>query len=71
MDLQIQFRAYPKPTDGPWLRIRSVSKYTTNGRMDFQVELWSEDGKTMYALARQMSILVDFKKRLEKNNGKL
>jgi uncharacterized protein (DUF2384 family) len=72
MDIQIQFRQLPAPTDGPWIRIRSVSKYTINGRKEFDVEIWNEDGTRLLALARQMSIIVDFQKRLAKQQkGKL
>lgn len=70
MDLQIQFRSYPT-TPQKYLRIRSASQYTLNGRMDFAVELWSEDGTQLLAVARQMSIRVDAGKRMAKNKAKL
>ncbi|KAI9022668.1 thioesterase-like superfamily-domain-containing protein [Hyaloraphidium curvatum] len=69
MDYQAQFRHRALPSDGDWLRIRSCSRYTTNGRKEFDVELWNEDGTKLLCIARQMTIIVDAKKRMEKNKA--
>ncbi|KAJ3335100.1 hypothetical protein HDU93_006475 [Gonapodya sp. JEL0774] len=50
MDYHLQIRAIPDPSV-EWILINSRNKFTTNGRREFDVEIWDETGKLL-AVAR-------------------
>jgi acyl-CoA thioesterase len=50
----------PNPKD-KWLRARFVSNYIENGKLYTDGEIWSEDGRQLYAKSRQLARLLSRK----------
>lgn len=58
VEAQVQFLSVPKKEDGRWFRVSCVSKYLVQGRMDFEIEVWNEQGTTLLAVMRQANVLM-------------
>ncbi|KXS15395.1 hypothetical protein M427DRAFT_56750 [Gonapodya prolifera JEL478] len=64
MDYHLQIRAIPDPSL-EWVLLHSRNRYTTNGRKEFDVEVWDETGRLL-AIARQMTISIPMANRVKK-----